>query len=131
MAFAIDLGVTVHHRASLQNAADAAALAAADVLERGRTWVNNNEVRSTARQYFQLNRPGVMPNIQLGHWDPITRVFDPGIVSQLEVNAVSVSAQWTYPSLFAGFWAIRVIEAKRHRSRLADAMSRVRETSCC
>ena len=31
MAFAIDIGVNVHHRASLQNAADASALAAADV----------------------------------------------------------------------------------------------------
>jgi hypothetical protein len=100
MAFAIDLGVTVHHRASLQNAADAAALAAADILERGPTAVNNNEVRTTAKQYFQLNRPGVTPNILLGRWDPVTRVFDPGIVSQLEVNAVSVSAQWQYPSLF-------------------------------
>ncbi len=98
MAFAIDLGVNVHHRASLQNAADAAALAAADV-------------RSTARQYFQLNRPGVTPNIQLGRWDPVTRVFDPGIVSQLEVNAVRVSAQWTYPSLFG-----RVLGHSSYRS---------------
>jgi hypothetical protein len=117
MAFAIDLGMTVHHRASLQNAADAAALAAADVLERGRTTVNNNEVRTTARQYFRLNRPEVTPNIQLGRWDPVTRVFDPGIVSQLEVNAVRVSSQWEYPSLFG-----RVLGHSSYRSE-AEAIA--------
>lgn len=100
MALAIDIGVNVHHRASVQNAVDAAALAATGVLERGRAAVNNQEVRSTATQYFQLNRPEVTPNIQLGRWDPVARVFTPGVVSQLEVNAVHVSAQWQYPSFF-------------------------------
>ena len=100
MAFAIDIGVNVHHRASLQNAADASALAAADVLERGQAAVNNHEVRFTATQFFQLNRPEVTPNIRLGRWDPVARVFTPGVVAPLEVNAVSVSANWQYPSLF-------------------------------
>ena len=100
LAFAVDLGVTVHHRAAAQNAVDAAALAGAGVLERGKGAVNGNEVRKTARQYFELNQPGVNPQVQLGRWDPIQRIFDPGIGSQLEVNAVRVSAHWQFDSFF-------------------------------
>ena len=100
LAFAIDLGVTVHHRASLQNAVDASALAAAAVLERGQLAVNESHVRNVASQYFALNRPEVTPEIQLGRWDPVTRVFAPGTASPLSVNAVRVRVDWQYPAYF-------------------------------
>lgn len=100
LAFAIDVGVTIHHRASLQNAADASALAAAAVLERGQVSVNESTVRAVAQQYCDLNRPEVTPNVQLGRWDPVTRAFTPGTASPLTVNAVRVSLEWQYPSYF-------------------------------
>jgi hypothetical protein len=100
LAFAIDIGVTVHHRAAAQNAVDAAALAGAAVLERGHAAVNGNAVRKATRQYFQLNQPGVNPQVLLGRWDPVHRLFDPGVGSQLEVNAVRVSAHWQFNSFF-------------------------------
>jgi len=117
LAFAIDIGVNIHHRGTLQNAVDAAALAGADALERGRVNVNNQAVRATTRQYFQLNIPTVTPNIQLGRWNPITRTFSPGIGSSLDVNAVQVSANWQYPSLFG-----RVLGHSSYRSR-AEAVA--------
>jgi Tfp pilus assembly protein PilX len=100
LAFAIDIGVTIHHRASLQNAADASALAAAAVLERGQLSVNESHVRAAAAQYFTLNRPEATPEIELGRWDPVTRVFTPGTTSPPNVNAVRVRAEWQYPAYF-------------------------------
>lgn len=100
LAFAIDIGVTVHHRATLQNAVDASAHAGASVLERGQASVNVGDVRAMAQQYFALNRPEVTPEIQLGRWDPVTRAFTAGVASPLDVNAVFVSAEWQYPSFF-------------------------------
>lgn len=100
LAFAIDIGVYTHHRASLQNAVDASAHAGASVLERGEAAVNVGEVQAIAQQYLTLNRPEVTPNVQLGTWDPVNREFTAGVASPLDVNAVFVSAQWQYPSLF-------------------------------
>ncbi len=117
LAFAIDIGLSVHHRATLQNAVDAAALAGADALERGRVNVNNQAVRAATRQYFQLNLPGMTPSVQLGRWNPVTRVFEPGLSSSLNVNAVQVTARWQYPSLFG-----RVLGHSSYRSD-ADAVA--------
>lgn len=100
LAFAIDVGVTVHHRVSLQNAVDASALAAVAVLERGQISINDAHVQTVARDYFALNLPHVTPNVQLGRWDPLTRVFTPGTLVPLDVNAVRVEAAWQYGSLF-------------------------------
>ena len=100
LAFAIDIGVTVHHRAVAQNAADAAALAAAAVLERSESAVNRNKVRLEAEHYFQCNQPGVIPRVEVGRWDPVLRIFDPGIGPNLEMNAVRVTAQWNFDSFF-------------------------------
>lgn len=117
LAFAIDIGVSVHHRATLQNAVDAAALAGADALERGRVNVNNQAVRAATRQYFQLNLPDLTPSVQLGRWNPVNRVFEPGLASSLNVNAVQVTARWQYPSLFG-----RVLGHSSYRSD-ADAVA--------
>ena len=100
LAFAVDIGVNVHHRASLHNAVDAAALAAAGVLERGNGGVNNHQARVTGAQYFELNGPDVKPRIQLGRWDPLTRIFDTGLGPELNANAVRVTAEWEYSSFF-------------------------------
>lgn len=100
LAFAIDIGITVHHRSVAQNAADAGALAGAAVLERGESAVNVAEVRQAVRQTFQLNQPGVDAQVLLGRWDPVQRVFESGVGSQLEVNAVRVSANWQFNAFF-------------------------------
>lgn len=100
LAFAIDIGVTVHHRASAQNAVDAAALAAAAVLERSEPAVNEHEVRQVAQHYFQLNCSGAIPQVQVGRWDPVQRVFEPGLLSYLDTNAVRVTARWDFDSFF-------------------------------
>jgi len=117
LAFAIDVGVTIHHRASLQNAADASALAAADVLERGQLFVNETVVRTVAQQYFALNRPEATPNVQLGRWNPVTRDFTPGTASPLTVNAVRVWVEWPYSSYFG-----KVLGHETYRSR-AEAIA--------
>jgi len=116
LAFAIDVGVTMHHRASLQNAADASALAAADVLERGQL-VNETDVRAVAQQYFALNRPEATPDVQLGRWNPVTRDFTPGTASPLAVNAVRVWVEWPYSSYFG-----KVLGHETYRSR-AEAIA--------
>ncbi|NLF72212.1 MAG: VWA domain-containing protein [Candidatus Anammoximicrobium sp.] len=107
LAFAIDIGVMVHHRAWLHSAADAAALAAVAVLERGE--LNEDEVRNTANEYFGKQfdpdgsgtiPPGLSHWVQLGRWDPVERILYPGTESQLEVNAVRVVAKWQFDSYF-------------------------------
>lgn len=99
-AFAIDLGVRVQHRAALQKAVDAAALAGVGVLERNGFAANEHLTRAVVGQYFAQNQPALTPEVELGRWNRITRTFTPNVTSPLAINAVRVQAAWQYDSLF-------------------------------
>jgi Flp pilus assembly protein TadG len=87
----IDVGVMFNTRAELQNTADAAALAGAQMLPDGAA------ARQTAVEYANRNssRHGIVvanSDVVLGHWDAAAAVFTPG---GAPVDAVHVLARCT------------------------------------
>ena len=93
-ALSIDVGNLYWTRRELQNAADAAVLAAVDLLP------SQGQARTAAVQYADLNRPGSLSNgdIEFGHWDVPSRTFAPG---GNPVNAIRVTTRDTVSNFFA------------------------------
>ncbi len=93
-ALALDAGQLYWVRRELQNTADAAVLAAAELLP------STGSARSAALQYADLNRPGSLAgsDIVFGNWDPDSSTFTP---NGSPTNAVEVTTRETVDNFFA------------------------------
>lgn len=109
VAFSVDIGWIVLVQNELQVAADAGAMAGAGDLTGGQS-----KAKATAKAYAQKNYAGATgdmvvvsdSDIQLGNWDPATKVFS---VNETGPNAVRVTTRKTLDLFFGRIFGMRAI----------------------